>query len=53
MTFRARLLLTFLALAFVPILVMALFTLDRLERSLQLWSTPGVQHALDAALETG
>ena len=53
MTFRARLLLAFLALALVPIAVLSLFTLDRLERSLQLWSTPGVQHALDAALETG
>src|SRR5262245_31217850 len=53
MTFRARLLVTFLALALIPIALMALFTLDRLERSLQLWSTPGVQHALDAALETG
>ena len=42
MTFRQRLLLTFLALALVPILVMTLFTLDRLERSLQFWSTPGV-----------
>jgi nitrogen fixation/metabolism regulation signal transduction histidine kinase len=52
-TFRQRLLLTFLALALVPIAVMTLFTLDRLERSLQFWSTPGVQHSLDAALETG
>jgi len=52
-TFRQRLLLTFFALALVPILVMTLFTLDRLERSLQFWSTPGVQHSLDAALETG
>ena len=53
MTFRQRLLLSFLALALVPIAVMMLFTLDRLERSLQFWSVPGVQHSLDAALETG
>lgn len=53
MTFRTRLLLSFLALALIPIAVMTLFTLDRLERALQFWSVPGVQHSLDAALETG
>ena len=53
MTFRARLLLAFLALALIPIAVMTLFTLDRLGRSLRLWSTPGVEHALEGALETG
>jgi two-component system nitrogen regulation sensor histidine kinase NtrY len=52
MTFRTRLLLAFLALSLVPTGVLAFFALDRLERSLQLWKTPGVDRAFEAALET-
>jgi nitrogen fixation/metabolism regulation signal transduction histidine kinase len=52
-TFRARLLLAFLALALVPTAVLTSFTLDRLGRALELWNMPGVDRALESALETG
>jgi nitrogen fixation/metabolism regulation signal transduction histidine kinase len=52
MTLRSRLLLAFLALALVPTIVLALFSLDRLGRAIALWNTPGVEHALQSALET-
>jgi nitrogen fixation/metabolism regulation signal transduction histidine kinase len=52
-TLRTRLLLAFLALALVPTAVLTLFTLDRLGRALELWNTPGVDRALESALETG
>jgi nitrogen fixation/metabolism regulation signal transduction histidine kinase len=52
-TLRARLLLAFLALALVPTAVLTSFTLDRLGRALELWNTPGVDRALESALETG
>jgi nitrogen fixation/metabolism regulation signal transduction histidine kinase len=51
-TLRARLLLTFLALALIPTAVLTLFTLDRLGRAMELWNTPGVNRALESALET-
>ncbi len=51
MTLRARLFLTFVALALVPIALLTAFTLDRLSRSLELWNTPGVDRSLASALE--
>jgi nitrogen fixation/metabolism regulation signal transduction histidine kinase len=51
MTLRARLFLTFVALALVPTILLAAFTLDRLGRSLDLWNTPGVDQSLESALE--
>ena len=53
MTFRARLLLAFLALALIPTTVLTLFTLDRLGQALDLWNTRAVDRALELALETG
>jgi nitrogen fixation/metabolism regulation signal transduction histidine kinase len=53
LTLRTRLLLAFLALALVPTAVLTSFTLDRLGRALELWNTPGVDRALESALETG
>ena len=53
MTLRTRLLLAFLALALIPTAVLTLFTLDRLGKALELWSSPGVDRALESALETG
>jgi two-component system nitrogen regulation sensor histidine kinase NtrY len=52
LTLRTRLLLAFLALALVPTAVLTAFTLDRLGRALELWNTPGVDRALESALET-
>ena len=52
MTLRTRLLLAFLTLALVPTVVLALFALDRLGRAIELWNAPGVDHALESALET-
>jgi nitrogen fixation/metabolism regulation signal transduction histidine kinase len=51
-TLRTRLLLSFLALALIPTAVLSLFTLDRLGRAMELWNTPGVDRALESALET-
>jgi len=51
-TLRTRLLLAFLTLALVPTVVLALFALDRLGRAIELWNAPGVDHALESALET-
>ena len=51
MTLRTRLFLTFVALAMVPIVLLTAFTLDRLSRSLQFWSAPGVDQSLESALE--
>jgi nitrogen fixation/metabolism regulation signal transduction histidine kinase len=50
-TLRARLFLTFVLLALFPIAVLTAFTLDRLTRSLELWNTPGVDQALESALQ--
>lgn len=52
LTLRTRLLLAFLALALIPTAVLTSFTLDRLGRALELWNTPGVDRALESALET-
>ncbi|HEY3215640.1 MAG TPA: ATP-binding protein [Candidatus Eisenbacteria bacterium] len=52
MTLRARLVLAFLALALVPTAVLTWLTLDRLDRAIRLWNTPGVDRALESALET-
>ena len=51
MSLRARLLVAFLALALLPTLVFAIFTLDQLNRSTDLWYRPGVDQALDSAVE--
>lgn len=51
MTLRARLFLTFIALALTPTALLTAFTLDRLGRSLELWNTPGVDQSLESALE--
>jgi nitrogen fixation/metabolism regulation signal transduction histidine kinase len=50
-TLRARLFLTFIALALTPTALLTAFTLDRLGRSLELWNTPGVDQSLESALE--
>jgi nitrogen fixation/metabolism regulation signal transduction histidine kinase len=50
-TLRSRLILAFLALALIPIGLMSLFALDRLGRAIELWNTPGVDRALESALE--
>jgi two-component system nitrogen regulation sensor histidine kinase NtrY len=51
-TLRTRLLLAFLAMALIPTATLSLFTLDRLGRALELWNTPGVDRALELAMET-
>lgn len=51
MTLRARLLIAFLALALVPIGLLTVFTLDRLERAIALWNTRAVDRSLESALE--
>ena len=51
MTLRTRLILAFLALALVPIGILTWFTLDRLDRSIALWNTRGVDRALQSAHE--
>ncbi|NOT33642.1 MAG: HAMP domain-containing protein [Candidatus Eisenbacteria bacterium] len=51
MTLRSRLVLAFLALALIPLGILTFFMLDRLERSIALWNTPGVDRALQSALE--
>ena len=51
MTLRTRLILAFIALALVPTAVLTWLTLDRLGRALELWNTPGVDRALESALE--
>jgi nitrogen fixation/metabolism regulation signal transduction histidine kinase len=39
-------------MALIPTAVLSAFTLNRLERALELWNTPGVDQALESALET-
>ncbi len=51
MTLRARLLAALLALALLPTLVFAVFTLDQLGRATDQWYRPGVDHALGSAVE--
>ncbi|TMQ65308.1 MAG: HAMP domain-containing protein [Candidatus Eisenbacteria bacterium] len=51
MTLRARLVVAFLALALVPTAALTWLTLDRLDRTMRMWSTPGVEHTLQSALE--
>src|SRR5436190_10387971 len=52
MTLRARLTLALLALALVPTALYTAFTLDQLGRSADRWFRPGVNRALESALET-
>ena len=51
MSLRARLLAALLSLALLPTIVFALFTLDQLNRATDLWYRPGVDHALESAVE--
>ena len=51
MSLRSRLLVALLVLALVPTLVFTLFTLDQLDRATDRWYRPGVNHALESALE--
>jgi nitrogen fixation/metabolism regulation signal transduction histidine kinase len=50
-TLRARLLLALLAVALIPTGIFTLFTLDQLNRAMGRWYRPGVDRALEAALE--
>jgi nitrogen fixation/metabolism regulation signal transduction histidine kinase len=52
-TLRARITLALLVASLVPLLIITLFTLVRLDRALRAWSTPAVERALDASLEVG
>lgn len=51
MSLRGRLIVAFLALALVPLAVLTLFSLDRLDRATRLWNTPPVEQALGSALD--
>ncbi len=51
MTLRTRLLLALLALALLPTVVFTVFTLDQLGRSTERWFRPGVDRALESAVE--
>ena len=51
MTLRARILLALLAMALLPAAVLTLFTLDQLGRSTEHWFRPGVNRALESALQ--
>ena len=51
MSLRSRLIVAFLALALVPLALLTLFAVDRLDRATRLWSAPPVEHALGSALE--
>ena len=52
MSLRARLTLALLALALIPTALYTAFTLDQLGRSAERWFRPGVNRALESALET-
>ena len=52
MTLRARFTLALLALALIPTALYTAFTLDQLGRSAERWFRPGVNRALESALET-
>ncbi len=51
MTLRARITLALLALALVPTALYTAFTVDQLGRSADRWFRPGVNRALESALE--
>ena len=51
MTLRARLLIALLSLALLPTLVFTWFTLDQLGHAAERWHQPGVDHALESAVE--
>ncbi len=50
-TLRARLVVALLALALLPTLIFTIFTIDQLGRSTARWFRPGVDRALESALE--
>lgn len=52
MTLRARLVFALLLMALVPTGVLSLFALDQLNQAIQRWYRPGVDRALESALET-
>jgi len=52
-TLRARITLALLVASLVPLLILTVFTLVRLDRALRAWNTPAVERALDASLEVG
>lgn len=51
MTLRSRLVFALLAAALIPTGIFTLFTLDQLDRAIGRWYRPGVDHALESALE--
>lgn len=51
MTLRARLIFAFVALAVIPIAIFTVFTFDQLNRSIGRWYRPGVDLALESAVE--
>lgn len=53
MTLRARITFALLVASLVPLLILTVFTLVRLDRALRAWNTPAVERALDASLEVG
>jgi len=52
MTLRARLIVALLAMALLPTAAFTVFTLDQLGQSTQRWIRPGVDRALENAVET-
>jgi len=52
-TLRARITLALLVASLVPLLILTVFTLVRLDRALRAWNTPAVERALDSSLEVG
>src|SRR6266487_2331318 len=52
MTLRTRLFLSLLSLALAPTLLFAWFTLVQLHSATSRWYQSGVDHALEAAIET-
>lgn len=51
MTLRARLLIALLAVSLIPTFIFTLFTLDQLNRAMGRWYRPGVERALESALQ--
>lgn len=51
MTLRARLVLALLVMALAPSCILTLFSLDQINRAIQRWYRPGVDRALESALE--
>jgi nitrogen fixation/metabolism regulation signal transduction histidine kinase len=50
LSLRARLLIAFIALAFLPCLVLTTFVSEKLSRSLAFWGRPGVERTVDSSV---